>query len=259
MVVSPLAGKRVLVTRDKAQAASLVTLLEARGATALCIPTIEIAPPVSWQPLDQALGHLDRFDLVILTSVNGVCSFVERLQQVDPPLVGLARIQVVAVGPKTAAALERYAIRPALVPQDYRAEGVVKLLLQQGVAGKRILFPRAELARSYIIDHLNEAGAEVVAPIAYRTICPAENASAIETLLKQRQIEAICLSSPSTFNNLLSMLSEELQPLLREVRLFSIGPQTSAAIRSQGFEVALEPKIWTLDALVETMETYYRN
>ena len=256
-VQKPLSGRSFLVTRARPQAESFAQLLEAQGAEAICIPTIEIVPPQSWRALDLAVRKLEDFDLVVLTSVNGVRAFLERLQVIHQNDGSLTQLQVVAVGPKTAAALEQNHVRPDLVPHDYRAEGVVDALQRQGVANKRVLYPRAELARTTIVDRLTAAGAEVVAPVAYRTLMPDGSASKIRSLLEQDRLDGICFSSPSTFNNLLRMLNGNLPQPAGRPQLFSIGPQTSKAIRAHGYQVDLEPKQWTLDALVRALVTYY--
>ncbi|MEA3363737.1 MAG: uroporphyrinogen-III synthase, partial [Thermodesulfobacteriota bacterium] len=194
----PLAGKRFLVTRPQAQAADFVALLEQQGGTAICIPTIEIVPPESYAPLDFVLRDLDEFDILILTSVNGVEALFERMLETNQYIGTLTDIFVVAVGPKTAKVLEQNCIRPNLIPADHRAEGVVAELLQYGVKGKRILYPRAEVVRPLIVDSLQAAGAEVIAPVAYRTVLPEGSESEIRNLLDGGGVDAICFSSSST-------------------------------------------------------------
>ncbi|MFK5927377.1 MAG: uroporphyrinogen-III synthase [Desulfuromusa sp.] len=254
----PLAGKRFLVTRPRAQAADFVALLEQQGGEAICIPTIEIVPPESYAPLDFVLRDLDEFDILILTSVNGVAALFERMLETNQYVGTLTDIFVVAVGPKTAQALEQNCIRPNLIPADHRAEGIIAELLKDGVKGKRILYPRAEIARSLIIDSLQAAGAEVIAPVAYRTVLPEGSGDRIRDLLAMGSLDAICFSSSSTFDNLFEMVGGCLHGLLGKTRLFSIGPQTSETIRKYGFGVDLEPEQWTLDALVVAMVDYYK-
>ncbi len=253
----PLMGKHFLVTRPQAQAADFVSLIEQQGGATTCIPTIEIVPPESWGALDFAMRDLDEFDIVILTSVNGVSAFFERLLENNQYIGILTQIQVVAVGPKTAKALADNHIKANLIPDDHRAEGIVAALLEQGVEGKRILYPRAEIARSLITDSLTAAGAEVVAPVAYRTIMPADSSAQLHRALGSGDIDAICFSSASTFNNLISMLADDKHQLLQGHKLFSIGPETSAALTKAGFSADLEPESWTLDALVTAMVDYY--
>ncbi len=254
----PLAGKRFLVTRPQQQASDFEEKLAVLGAETVCIPTIEIVAPQSWQGLDAALRDLDEFDILILTSSNGVDAFFERLEVAQQYIGLLRQIFVVAVGPKTAAALQSHCISADLVPADHQAEGIVQVLLEYGVAGKRILYPRAEIARPLLVDSLRQAGAEVADPVAYRTVLPGGNAQRIRSCLEQGGLDAICFTSSSTFDNLLAMIGNDLHSLQGETRFFSIGPQTSATIRKHGFAVDLEPQQWTVAALVEAMADYYQ-
>ncbi len=255
----PLFGRRFLITRPRAQAASFVALLQAQGAETICIPTIEIAPPDDWQPCDQALGQLGDYDGLILTSANAVDALFDRMSVLGLDLRALAGVKIIAVGPKTAKSIETRGLKPDLIPSDYRAEGVVDELLARGVSGKRYLYPHTAISRSLIPDCLNAAGALVDAPIIYRTLAPQDKQEMIRHLLESGELDAICFSSSSTFDNLHAMFGDELHQLQGETAFFSIGPLTSASIRKRGFEVALEPQSWTLDALVEAMVEYYPN
>ncbi|NOY12826.1 MAG: uroporphyrinogen-III synthase, partial [Deltaproteobacteria bacterium] len=148
---------------------------------------------------------------------------------------------------------------PDLIPARYQAEGVVEELLAQGVSGKRFLYPRARVVRPLIIDSLQAAGAEVVAPVAYQTVRPRGKEELIRHLLAAGELDAICFSSSSTFDNLLAMFGDELQQLQGRAAFFSIGPITSKTIRQHGFEVALEAEKSTLDDLVAAMLEYYKS
>ncbi len=258
MSARPLAGRKFLVTRSRAQAAALVALIEEQGGTAICVPTIAIAPPEDYAPLDREIRDLDHVDILILTSANGVEVFFERLFENEQYVGLLKQIQVVAVGPKTGKALAEHAVTADIVPANHCAEGIVEELRKQELAGKKVLYPRAELARSHLVDELRRAGAEVADPVAYRTLMPEENAGAIRRLLERGELDAICLTSSSTFANLAAMLGADLRELLGATRLFSIGPVTSKTIAEHGYHVDLEPASWTLEALVEAMVNYYR-
>ena len=254
----PLFGKRFLITRPRSQAAEFVDKLQQQGAETICIPTIEIAPPDDLQPLDQAIKHISTFDSLILTSVNGVEAFFSRLADNKQDLRCLAGVQLIAVGPKTAEAIEKHGLRPDLIPKRYQAEGLVEELLAEGVQGKRFLYPRAKVVRPVLTEALRKAGAEVVDPVAYQNVRPTGKEDMIRHLLSESELDAICFSSSSTFENLLEMFGEELQQLKGRAEFFSIGPITSETIRKTGFEVALEPEKSTLDDLVAAMVEYYK-
>jgi uroporphyrinogen III methyltransferase/synthase len=255
----PLFGRRFLITRPRAQAASFAALLQAQGAETICIPTIEIAPPDDWQPCDRALRQLSSYAGLILTSANAVDALFGRMTTQNLDLRALAGVEIIAVGPKTAKVIEKRGLKPDFIPQDYRAEGVVEELVARGANGKRYLYPRTEIARSLIPDSLTKAGAEVDTPIVYRTIAAEAKQDMIRHLLDAGELDAICFSSSSTFDNLQTMFGEELQQLKKATDFFSIGPLTSQSIRKHGFEVALEPENSTLDDLVAAMVEYYRN
>src|SRR5262250_428096 len=120
----PLFGRRIVVTRARAQAAGFVDALAAAGADVIPCPTIEIAPPASWAPLDAALAHVESYDWVVLTSVNGVEMFFERLRALCRDVRTLHGVRIAAVGSETAAALGARGIVVDVVPEEFRAEAV---------------------------------------------------------------------------------------------------------------------------------------
>lgn len=254
----PLRGRCFLVTRPATQAAPFVAQINALGGEAICIPTIEIAPPVSYQELDLAVVDLDTYQMVILTSVNAVQALFARMLENNQYFGMLRQLELVVVGPKTAEALAQYKLRPTLMPADHRAEGILEELLARGVAGKRIFYPRAAAARPLLARELRAAGATVIDPVAYETIIPQKNAEKIRALLEKGDLDAICFSSSSTFRHLQQMLGADLARLKGTTALFSIGPQTSKTIRAAGFEVDLEPESWTMESLLQGMVNYYR-
>lgn len=254
----PLAGRRFLVTRPTEQAAPFVAQINALGGEAICVPTIEIAPPASYKELDLAVVDLDTYQMVILTSVNAVQALFARMLENNQYFGMLRQLELVVVGPKTAEALAQYKLRPTLMPADHRAEGMVAELLARGVAGKRIFYPRAAAARPLLASDLRAAGATVIDPVAYQTVIPQENTEKIRSLLTSGELDAICFSSSSTFRHLQQMLGADLARLKGTTAFFSIGPQTTQTIREYGFAVDLEPETWTMDALLQAMVNYYR-
>ncbi len=253
----PLFGKRVLVTRTAEQSGSFSAMLEALGAEAVPCPVIEIVPPESWVELDREIARLDETDYLILTSTNAVEIFFARLQAAGKDVRALHRSKVVAVGPKTAAAIAARGIHADLMPADYRAEGVVALLKEAGVTGKRILYPKAALARDLIPKELEAAGARVSAPLAYRTLAPKQLSDEVRQRLKNREIDAVTFTSSSTVTNLLDLLGAEATDLLAGLTIVSIGPLTTATAHKWGLTVTVEPKDATLEAMLAAMVDYY--
>src|SRR4051812_17421697 len=95
----PLTGWRILTTRASKQAGGLSRPLEELGAEVIEIPTIEIRPPHSYEPLDAALRDAGNYDWLILTSVNGVEALFERLEKLQIEPAKLNHLHVAAIGP----------------------------------------------------------------------------------------------------------------------------------------------------------------
>ena len=254
----PLFGRRILVTRSAEQAGNFIADLEALGAEAVSLPVIAIVPPPSWDELDAEIAELERTDVLILTSTNAVDMFFSRLATADRDSRALQGVQVAAVGPKTAQAIRRHGVVPDLVPEDYRAEGLVELLKAQGVVGQRILYPKASLARDVIPKELTALGAEVRAPLAYQTIAPPDGTERLRAILEQGPLAAVTFTSSSTVDNLLAMAGPEQRAVLEQAALFSIGPLTSATLRRHGLEVAGEPSKYTLEGMLDCMLDYFQ-
>ncbi|OQY20406.1 MAG: hypothetical protein B6I36_01130 [Desulfobacteraceae bacterium 4572_35.1] len=261
-VEDALAGKRILVTRAAHQCASFVRLLHERGATTEAVPLLEIVPPSSWEPLDRALTNLAQYQYIILTSVNAVTAVHQRLQYLGrTDILTAASTQTkpkwVCVGPKTAQALQKLGPSNDLQPESYRAEAVVELLLKRHVAGNRILYPRAGLARDIIPTQLQAAGAIVDDPIAYDTLPAVAGKDRIVELVRRHQVDVITFTSSSSVENFIAALGPGAQHLVADTVLASIGPLTTATAQRLGLTVAVEAQEYTLEGLVTALVNYY--
>jgi uroporphyrinogen III methyltransferase/synthase len=251
----PLFGRRILVTRAADQAAPLAEQLAELGAAPVLCPTIAIVPPPSYAELDAELARLTQTDYLILTSSNAVDTLFARLAAAGLDARALAGVTVVTVGPKTAEALAGYGVRADRVPDEYQAEGVVALLRDE-VAGKRILYPRAALARDLIVRALGEAGATVAAPLAYASAVPAGAAAAARTAL-HAGLDLLTFSAASTVRNFAQLLDAADLSRAQAIPVAVIGQQTARAARELGFTVAVEPPTATLEAMVAAIVNYF--
>ena len=255
----PLFGKRIMVTRAADQAGEFSRMLEERGAAALECPTIMLVPPESWDDVDAAINDLAAYDWLILTSVNGVRFFFERLHALGKDSRSLGCCKVCVVGPKTAELVQSQGIVPDLVPEQFTAEGVVAAFNRVGSAGQRVLFPRADGAREVIMTELSRMGAMVNAPVTYRSLRPERLAEAARTALVERQLDVITFSASSTVRNLAALVggAGSLAELLEGVVVASIGPITTKTCHELGLRVAVEPQQATLADLVTALERYF--
>lgn len=256
--VQPLAGRRIVITRRREQARELRAALQKRGAMVVELPTIALAAPRSWQPLDDAIRRLESYDWVMFTSANGVESFWRRLAQQRKNARALRSARIAAIGPATSAALRRHGARAAVVPDDYRAEGLIRAFAKERWRGKRVLLARASTAREVLPQALRRRGARVDVVAAYRTVVPATSRKKARRSFRQRKPDAITFTSSSTVKNFFALLGRrEAQRVLAEVAVASIGPVTSRTARALGLRVAVEAKRYTIPGLVQALETYF--
>lgn len=255
----PLFGRRIVVTRARAQASGLVSRLAELGANVVEFPTIAIEPPSDPAPLEAAMKDLPAYDWLVFTSVNGVEAFFSRLAGDARQLAGL---RVAAIGPATAKCLLDHGIRADAVPTEYRGEAVLPAMKcassGETLEGERVLIVRAEQARQALPDLLDQAGALVRVVAAYRTVVPdAPLAHELADDLAAGRIDAIAFSSSSTVRNLMTILGNDAAAALGDVDLFSIGPITSETLRRFGFSKIHEAAVYTTEGLVGALLARY--
>ena len=253
----PLAGKNVVITRPRSQAANLRRLLTDLGANVLEAPTIRIVEPGDWAPVDSALAGVKDCDWLIFTSANGVDVAADRLDLSSGGGKGvwdIGRARSAVIGSGTADALQdRLGLRPDLVPQRAVAESLAEdLTRRHDIRGKRILLLRADIARSTLPTLLEQAGAVVTDVVAYRTLPVDAMPDEVAAAMRAGAIDWITFTSASTVRSLVEMLGSE-RDLLGGVRIASIGPITSEAVRASGFEVAAEADPSDIPGLVNAL------
>lgn len=228
----PLFGKRVVVTRAREQASELRRMLEDSGAQVLQFPTIEIAPPESFDSLDRAID--ETYDWLVFTSVNGVASFFERLFAKGKDVRALANVKVAAVGQSTADDLRARGIRPDVVPERFISTELLPLLAEDQ-RGIRTAVIRAEHGNDDFIDELRRRGGDVDLCVAYRTVAAEYDLAELRELIASDAIDVLTFSSASTVEHFCAKLTEaERAKVFARAAVVSIGDTTTAAIRKYG-------------------------
>ncbi len=254
----PLAGKRIIIGRAKAQAGSLARLLRERGAKVTAIPFIEIRQPKSFKPLDTALREILEYDWLILTSVNGVDALFERMKKLKLEVGWIAHLRIAAIGPATKEAIEKHGLDVHVVPKEYVAESVVKALKKR-TEGRRVLLVRAKVARDVIPNELRKAGAAVDVIEAYETVLPKTSRAELMKAFKdaRKRPDVITFTSSSTARNFVELIGERAaySGMLDGVKLASIGPVTTATLKELGLKADIRAKEYTIPGLVEAITT----
>jgi uroporphyrinogen III methyltransferase/synthase len=249
----PLFGKRVLVLRAEHQARETANAIRARGADALTFPVIEIQPPPDGEPLARAVRELSTYDWVVFTSTNGVDRFFAALDAQGLDARAFAAARIAAIGPRTAAQIEKRGLKPDAVAPEYVGESLAALLVERGA--KRVLVPRARVARDALPRALEEAGVFVeVAPVYETVPAPAERAAELRGWLEDKQIDVVAFTSGSTVESLCQLLGADAPTLLADTCIASIGPITSRSARERGIRVDVEATTYTIDGLLDALE-----
>ncbi|MDD2422361.1 MAG: uroporphyrinogen-III synthase, partial [Heliobacteriaceae bacterium] len=259
----PLFGKRIVVTRARQQASVFAAALAELGAEPWEFPAIAIARPLDPRPLDQAIIKINRYGWIIFTSPNGVESFFHRYFALGRDIRELTGIQLGAIGPQTAKALEKFGLKVAFMPSEYRAEAIIAGLKDFNWNGIEVLLPRADIARKLLATGLADLGAVVDDVVAYRTVRGDGDAVLLRQLLRNREIQAVTFTSSSTVRNFIEMLGvegcKERQELLNGVVLASIGPVTSGTLREAGLWVDVEASEYTIPGLTRALLQYWNH
>jgi uroporphyrinogen III methyltransferase / synthase len=278
----PLHGRRVVVTRARAQASGLAATLRGLGAQVVELPAIRIEPRIESDEVRQAVERIDEYALICVTSPNGAHLLFEAMreagldarafggtpkqQQVGRGGAGAAakteaqggpggRVAVpeeagtivAAIGPGTAQALAEHGIAADVVPERFVAEALVEALADIDVKGRKVLVARADEARDVLPDALRERGAEVDVVALYETVREAPDPEAVEAA---QSADYVTFTSSSTVRNLTEALGDRFP---NGARIVSIGPITSQAARDAGLEVHIEAERHDIDGLVDAL------
>lgn len=253
--MKPLFGRRILVTRSRAQASRLTAGLEDLGADCLEAPAIRIEPPADgYRALDKAISHLEEFDWIIYTSTNGVEHFFSRLSESGRDSRSLYGKKICAIGSATARSLAAHGIKADVVPNEYRAEGILAAMYGRLKEGDKVLLPRAAEARGILPEELKHQGADVVVAAAYETVVGEADGSALAEELANGSVDAVTFTSSSTVKNLLKLLGKNAPELLKNVKIAAIGPITAETCRKSGLQVTVQAREYTIDGLIEAVK-----
>ena len=260
----PLAGRRIVVTRAEGDASELVQRLETLGATCVEFPAIAVTPKRLRPQAETALAEqLSTYVWVIFTSAHGVRALAALLARQGKDARAFGPAKVCAIGPKTAAALERLGVTADLVPPEFSTTAVAAAFRKIPLQGARVLIPRSNLAvGDALAKGLRARGAMVSEVPLYETTVPHVTKAALRQRLGEEPIDVVTFASASTVRNFLVLLERggfAPRQVLNGARVAAIGPQTAAAARQAGLAVHIMPRRgWTIEGLVEAIVTELR-
>jgi uroporphyrinogen III methyltransferase / synthase len=240
----PLHGRRVVVTRARAQASGLAATLRGLGAEVVELPAIRIEPRIESEEVRMIAGAVGIYELICLTSPNGVRLLFAAMEEAGLDARALAGVTVAAIGPGTARALAERGVLADIVPERFVAEGLIEALEDEEVDGARVLVARAAEARDVLPDALRERGAEVDVVALYETVRAQPDPEQFEAA---QSADYVTFTSSSTVTNLVEALGDHFPS---DARVVSIGPVTSKAAHEAGLRVDVEAERHDIEGLL---------
>lgn len=247
----PLQGLKIVITRQVEKAQELKRKLEKEGAVPILFPTIKTVPVVETE-YESELKKLPVYDWIIFTSANSVKYFFALLEKYG--LMLPASLKVAAIGAATASALNKKGIEVDLQPEKAVGESLVEAFSALDLRAKKILFPRAKIARELVAEELAQMGAEVKVLVVYQTIPCTDY---LENFLKEfeKGVDIVTFTSASTAKNFFHLLEDKVdRERLKRLKIVCIGPVTAEAVAELGYRVDATAKEYNTDGLVETLK-----
>lgn len=230
----PLAGRCVVVTRPRHQAAELVAGLAAAGAEALLHPLLEIEPASDPAPLAEAVARLAQYRFAAFVSPNAVAHALPAIRRGGGWPAGL---QALAVGPGTVRALAEHGVVDTIAPTlrfDSEALLALPALAEAQVRGRRVAIFRGDGGRELLADTLRARGAAVDCIPCYRRLPPPDGAAPLLARWRQGRLDAVTISSSEGLRNLVAALDAVGLAYLRATPLFVPHPRIAEGARECG-------------------------
>jgi uroporphyrinogen III methyltransferase/synthase len=251
----PLFGRRVVVTRARERAGDFSRKLAELGADVLEVPTIKITQPKETDAIVDALLGLNSYDWLVFTSVNGVTAFFDIFFRRFQDLRDIGGVRIAAVGPATAAKLRELHLQVDLTPDEFVGKKIAAAFEKfETIENLKMCLLRAEVANPDLPKALEELGAIVDDIAIYKTVAETEDPAGMGAALLESGADWITFTSGSTVEHFHARF--DLPKLLKrfpQMKLASIGPETSKAIRTLGLEPALEAKEHTTEGLLAAL------
>ncbi|MCM3444542.1 uroporphyrinogen-III synthase [Metabacillus halosaccharovorans] len=252
--ILPLQGKKVLITRAKAQVEEFIQKIEEVGGTAISTPLLEIKRNESNEEnIKQTLNCLDEFDCIVFTSANGVTFFKKYLDQWNIPYSALQHMVAASVGRKTSKQMEKLDLTVSVIPEEFVAEKLAEKIKEKLQRDTRILVIRGNLARPVLIEQLTAHGFYVKDLVVYETVHNDSETSKLLSYIERNEIDFITFTSSSTVDSFMKVLYQrELLEHLKKVTFICIGPITGNTLMEYGF-TGVMPDSYTIEDMIKVM------
>ena len=180
-VSMPLNNISVAVTGTKRFVNKMTSQLEKLGADVKIIDYLNVVEYRDNPKLDHALSCLEKYNWIVLTSINGAEFFFGRLSRLKTDIRTLSKIKFAVIGSGTVEILEKRGIYPDLIPESYTSSSLGNKLSEAVGKGERVLILRAEQGSKELSDILDDNNIDYDDIKTYDVICDKEKGCEIDT------------------------------------------------------------------------------
>jgi uroporphyrinogen-III synthase len=255
MSATPLAGRRIAVTRAREQSPELAGRLTALGAEVIALPLIAVTKEIDKHALADVLLELGGYDWIVFTSANGVRYFFEEFHRLFDDIRSLGLLRFAAVGDTTAAAIRAQHLKVECQPKVATAEALAGDLIATGsLDSAKILVITGNLNRDTLVKNLEEARAIVDRLQVYTTGKTDLSADPVAADFRARGADAILFASSSAVQSFVDQAAAlKLATGAKRPLAGSIGPQTSETMKQAGMPIDFTARTPSLDSLVDAL------
>ncbi len=243
----PLSNKRIVVTRAAEQSDNIVSMLKAKGATVLLVPTIRIIPANLSSEDELRISSFYKYDVAVFPSANSVKNLFAKIT-IDKQ--SPTKPYIIAIGKKTGETIENFGFTPDFIPGKSSSEELVKSLAKFEWKGKSVLIPVGNLSNSDLADFMKTAGAIVYQVVVYKTEPNDSIDNEMKTQILSGQFDMIVFYSPSQVKNFAAIFGADI---LKGKQIATIGPTTKKSVEHYGFNVAVTPDNSTTEDLITSV------
>ena len=235
-------GKTIAITRTKEDSEEFIQLASKENAIPIPLPTIELVSKGE-KIVDDFLDSIKEFnpDYSVFMSSKAVkllFDVAKNNSKHHELQLAVANTTVVAVGPKTKAALESEGIKVAHMPNRYSSVGVGEVFTRLNAVGKKVIIPRSGASTEFLAKLLEKIGLVVKENYLYdvQAFSDTTQWKEFQELLSKNKIDGIVYTSVSSVRGFFEIMlqwceEKDLLKHLEKIQIVAIGPFTAEELK----------------------------
>lgn len=237
-----LFGKNILVTRDTAQGENFCREIEKLGGNSELLSFLRIEDKMH----NFNYENLKNYQALLFNSPNGVKFFFEHI----PDMRVLGNIKIGAVGAKTKEELEKFKIKPDVMPEKYLTAELAEEILKITEENDRILVITSDISPCDDVEWSRKYNRKFEKFIGYNTNFNLKSKTDVEKILKD--MEYITFLSSSAVKSFVSSLENDIS-CVKRLKVISIGPSTTKTLKNFKINIFSEALDYTADGVIDIL------